>query len=353
MANAKRLPSGAWRVLVYGGKDSTGERHYESFTDWDKHKAELAAKEYQVHHKEISRDAGNMTVEEAIDKYINSKDGVLSPSTIRGYENIKKNKLTGIRNIKLNKLKSSDAQGAINAEAKNSSAKTVKNINSLLCAVLKTNGIEIEKSTLPQKEKYSPYVLGMDGIKLILETVKEKEMELPIALAAFMGLRRSEICALKWENINLKAETITIKEAAVSDKDGKIQIKQPKSYAGNRTIPMPQYLLDVLNEQKDKKGFVVKLTGDAITKRYKHILKAAGIPQECRFHDLRHANASAMLALGVPDKYAMERMGHATNSTLKTIYQHTIDTQRELINKRVNQFFDNEMHHEKQHENAE
>ena len=58
-----------------------------------KRRAELEAKDYHVHHKEISRVAGNMTVEEAIDKYINSRDGVLSPSTIRGYDIIKRNSL--------------------------------------------------------------------------------------------------------------------------------------------------------------------------------------------------------------------------------------------------------------------
>ena len=58
-----------------------------------------------------------------------------------------------------------------------------------------------------------------------------------------------------------------------------------------------------------------------------------------RFHDLRHYTASVLLALGVPDKYAMEVMGHATNATLKQIYQHTMDDKRrETAEKMVSYF---------------
>ena len=52
-------------------------------------------------------------------------------------------------------------------------------------------------------------------------------------------------------------------------------------------------------------------------------MRKSGVPH-FRFHDLRHVNASTMLAVGVPDKYSMKRMGHATNNMLKTTYQHTI-----------------------------
>ena len=69
------------------------------------------------------------------------------------------------------------------------------------------------------------------------------------------------------------------------------------------------------------------------------ILEAHNIPH-CRFHDLRHANASIMLMLGVPDKYAMERLGHATNSTLKNVYQHTMDAEKLDIASRINAYFE-------------
>ena len=57
-------------------------------------------------------------------------------------------------------------------------------------------------------------------------------------------------------------------------------------------------------------------------------------------HDLRHINASIMLALGVPDKYAMERGGWSTPSTLKNVYQHTFTAEREETDKKIDNYMD-------------
>ena len=59
-----------------------------------------------------------------------------------------------------------------------------------------------------------------------------------------------------------------------------------------------------------------------------------------RFHDLRHVNASVMLKLNIPNKYAAERMGHATEDMLKNVYQHTLSQDMKSINQTVNDYFD-------------
>lgn len=58
-----------------------------------------------------------------------------------------------------------------------------------------------------------------------------------------------------------------------------------------------------------------------------------------RLHDMRHANASIMLALGVLDEYAMERMGHAANNMLKTVYQHTMRSTQDEVADVVDDYF--------------
>ena len=65
-----------------------------------------------------------------------------------------------------------------------------------------------------------------------------------------------------------------------------------------------------------------------------------GLPH-MTFHDLRHLNASVMLQLGIPDKYAMERGGWSTTSTLKSVYQHTFSEEREAVNRKINEYFEN------------
>ena len=113
-----------------------------------------------------------------------------------------------------------------------------------------------------------------------------------------------------------------IKQAIVDGEDGP-ELKGTKTYSGDRKIRMPEYIKSLIDAQPHTDDHVIHLSGQAMYKRFSRLCESAGLPHY-RFHDLRHANASVMLALNVPDKYAMERMGHATNNMLKTTYQHTI-----------------------------
>lgn len=90
MAKAKQLPSGSWRVQVYLGEDENGKPIRKSFTASTKKEAEFKALNYQMHNKEMRQNPSNLTLSEAIDRYIESKENILSPSTIRGYTFIHK-----------------------------------------------------------------------------------------------------------------------------------------------------------------------------------------------------------------------------------------------------------------------
>ena len=85
-----------------------------------------------------------------------------------------------------------------------------------------------------------------------------------------------------------------------------------------------------------------------ITDRFANLLKKAGL-KHFRFHDLRHYSASILHAMGIPDKYIMERGGWSTSSTLKTVYQHTMRGKNKEINNKINSYFET-MQHEIQHE---
>ena len=71
--------------------------------------------------------------------------------------------------------------------------------------------------------------------------------------------------------------------------------------------------------------------------RFQKLMKEQGV--KMTFHDLRHLNASVMLMLGVPDKYAMERGGWSTTSTLKSVYQHTFSEERKQADTMIDTFF--------------
>ena len=124
MAKAKKLPSGAWRVLVYDYTDENKKRHYQSFTADTAKEANYLAAEYALKKKSKSKPV-NKTVSEAIDNYIEIKRMFFPPSTIASYKKIKRNNLQSLLNTKLSKLTQEDIQREINTEAKTLSPKTV------------------------------------------------------------------------------------------------------------------------------------------------------------------------------------------------------------------------------------
>ncbi len=177
-------------------------------------------------------------------------------------------------------------------------------------------------------------------IRILHDDCKDTDFELPFLLAVWLGLRTSEIRGLTWDCID--GDILTIKQAMVDGEDGP-QLKQPKTYSGNRKLKVPPYIMGLLDETPHTDEYIVHATRNVL---YKHLQRACVRceVQPFRFHDLRHVNASVMLRLNVPDKYAMERMGHSTNNMLKNVYQHTMDDKAVAVADAVDGFFETEFH---------
>ena len=355
MANAKQLPSGTWRVLVYDGKDATGKRIYTSFTAPTEKEANFMALDHQLHHQNNQKVA-EMTFEKALQQYIENRNAILSPSTIREYKRMHKYFSKKLLETPLKKVSQDMVQKEINFFSKTLSPKSVKNIHGLISAVLKEyNPNMILCTKLPQKQKSNVYIPSENDVILLLNGAKQyyPQLYIPILLACSIGLRRSEICALKWHDIDFKNKTITIKSAKVLNENTDWIIKNPKSFSGNRTLIISDTVIDILQnfkkENKAKKeDFVISINPSIITNNFSRLLKKIELPH-FRFHDLRHFNASIMLSLNIPDKYAMERMGHATNTMLKTIYQHTFTEKQIEVSHTINHYIDTIVQHEMQH----
>ncbi len=355
MAKAKQLPSGAWRVLVYDGKDANGKRIYTSFTAPTEKEANFMALDHQLHHKNKQKVA-EMTFEKALQQYTENRNAILSPSTIREYKRMSKHFSENLLKTPLKKISQDIVQKEINFFSKTLSPKSVKNIHGMISAVLKEYNPTMTLCTkLPQKQKVDVYIPSENDIILLLNGAKQyyPQLFIPILLACYIGLRRSEICALKWTAIDFKNKTITIKSAKVLNEYTDWIIKNPKSFSGNRTLIMSDMIIEILQnfkkENKAKKeDFVISVNPSMITNNFSRLLKKIELPH-FRFHDLRHFNASIMLSLNIPDKYAMERMGHATNTMLKTVYQHTFTQKQIEVSNTINHYIDTIMQHEIQH----
>ena len=351
MAKAKKLPSGAWRTLVFSHTETVDGKKikkYESFTAETKKESEFLAAEFSVTRKK-KKDPLNITVGEAIDRYIEMKDAVLSPSTVREYKQERRNCLQGLMDKKLIELTHEVVQKEINKESALRSPKSVKNSHGLLSASLREFYPEfVLRTTLPSKKKINTYIPTKKEIDTLLAITKDTSLYVPILLASCLGLRRSEICALKWESVDFKKNTIRIEKAKVLDENNSWVIKDPKSYAGNRILLMPKIICETLSKEERVSEYIINIKPSTITLQFVRLLESENM-NHFRFHDLRHYYASVMLALNIPDKYAMERMGHATNTMLKNIYQHTMDEKNNDINKILNSYFEENIQHEIQH----
>lgn len=342
MATPKKLPSGAWRIQIYIGRDENGKKIVESITAPTKREVEEKARvrELEISHgKFVEEDSREITVGDAIDNYINYRDAVLSPKTIREYRNMRKNYCTDLMPRKVRTLSENDIQKSINNLAKSHSPKTVKNFMGLLLpsvrAVDKSINFDIN---LPQPEKTEMQIPDNFLLERIMDEAMGTELYIPILLGATCGLRRSEIAALDYtEDFDYTKNTVTINKAVVRNSEGLWETKKPKSAAGYRTVKVPGWVMDVIKDAADN-GFH-PCNADYITNGYKRICKQLGI-KNIRFHDLRHYYASSLLALGVPDKYAMARMGHATTNMLKNVYQHRMRDKDKELDATIEAYFD-------------
>lgn len=331
MAKAKKLPSGSWRVQVFDHKDVDGKLHYKSFTAPSKREAEFLAAEWAA--DKSSTIVDNITLYEAITRYIDTKRDVLSPATIRGYEGMVKY-FREIGRTTLKELNNTAIQIWISDISKNLSPKSTRNIYGLLVPSLQMFAPDYRlKVTLPAKKKPDLYVPSDKDIKTLIESIRGTELEIAVLLAAFGPLRRGEICAL--EDSDIHGNIVKVRKSMVKGPDKIWYIKQPKTYSGYRSLEFPDY---VIEKMEGIHGRIIKATPDQISNRFRRAVISAGLPH-FRFHDLRHYSASIMHAIGVPDQYILQRGGWASDNVMKTVYRNVIDLESAKQVKKVNRHF--------------
>ncbi len=345
MATAKKLASGSWRCQVYSHTEEIMQpdgsvkkkRIYKSFTSDDvtkkgKRKAEQMAAEWAANKEKLPK--SSITIKEAVMRYIQSKEEVLSPSTIRGYKGIEKNYFDSIGNVSIEDVTSEIIQRWVGTISIGRSAKSVKNAHALLISAIGMFYPDLSlKTKLPQKEQVDLYIPTDKDIQKLLNHVKGKELEIAIYLAAFGPMRRGEICAL--ESTDIKGNTVTVNKSMVLTPDNTWEIKSPKTFASYRNIVYPDFVIERI---KGIKGRVVKCTPSQLTNRFRTAVEFSGVPR-FRFHDLRHYSASIMHAMGIPDVYIMQRGGWTTDNVMKTVYRHVLTDKTKDMNQKANDYF--------------
>lgn len=327
----RMLPSGRWRceVIFEGQRISAVEDDPDTA-----HATVMAIKAGLIEAKKSPR---KLTIGAAVDRYIESKDSVLSPATLLGYKKIRKNHMKDLEGVTLQNLTQERVQRWVNKLAKTLSAKTVRNAHGLLTATMAEYRPELAlRTTLPQKDAKQISIPTEDEIAKIMQGCAGRPEELPILLAMWLGLRASEIRGLTWDDV--QDGRIHVRQAIVDGENGPA-LKKTKTVAGDRWIKAPQYILDLINAQPRNGDHIVPLTGRAMYMRFYRLCERLEIPHY-RFHDLRHTAASVSVILGVPTKYSQQRMGHQTDNMLKSVYEHTMRDKEDKYATRIDNYFE-------------
>lgn len=336
MAKAKKRGK-SWRCQIFVGKDpETGKNMYKSFTATTKKAAELAAAEYSAGN--IKQQVADATVGAALAQYIASRNKILSVTTLRGYEKLQRTAYGNIGNMLISDITTSMLQAWVNQYSIGHSPKTVRNAYNLLVSAMKQVNPDCRATaTLPAKIKPSLLIPTAEEVDLLIAAA-DPELQLPVMLAAKAGLRRSEICALDYDKINCKAQNVKITSALVQDANKDWVTKPPKSYAGSRTVPLPDDIIAIVKRRKKAKLDLITVNPDIISHRFAALRKQLDLPHY-RFHDLRHYYASVLLTLGIPDIYIAGIMGHEDISLTKKVYAHLMEQKQVGYEKMVANYF--------------
>jgi len=336
MATAKKLPSGSWRVQVFSHYEVVNGkkvRRYQSFTSKDKtragkYEAERMANEWLYKRSERRR---SVSILDAVNLYIDSRRGVLSPSSVRAYTSYKKHHLDDIGMMDVNDIDQAKMQAWVSGLSQSLSPKSVKEIVSLVnSACFDAAGTKMTL-TLPMPEPKPQYTPTDAEVKEIYDCLSD-DLKLCLLLAAFCSLRRCEVCAL--ERSDFHDGFVTISKIMVRDVTGDWIIKKPKTPGSIRSIPVPDKIMRMIEEREGK---IVPFVPDQVSKKFRNIALKHGY--KWTYHGLRHYYASIAHYLGVPDAYIMANGGWSTDHVMKRVYREALRDKRKEENDKIEKHF--------------
>lgn len=294
-----------------------------------------AVKQALVREK-VSRCPADMTVESAVEKYIELKTPVLSPTTIRSYTSVAKNAYDDIAALSFSHLTAAVLQAWVNKYSSEHTPKATANAHGLLRAALSMFAPDVSfRVSLPKRnppELYTP--TEAEVAKLIEISKKNPKLYKALILASY-GLRRGEICALTYGDVDRKKNTVYVNKNMVrSGKNGWV-IKPPKTPQSIRHVVLaPNAVKALTGDAMDAGELIIGYHPDALTNAFKRLRNASGLPQ-FRFHDLRSFSASLQHSIGIPEQYILKSHGWKSNRVLMQTYRRTMTDKENEYNKKV------------------
>jgi len=364
----KQRAKGSWTIILDVGRDpGTGKRKQQWLTvRGTKRDAERKLAEVQV-----SMDTGTyitpakITVGEFLQRWL--KDYALTnvrPRTYEGYQMIlEAHLIPALGGIPLPKLQPAKIQEYYATALKEGrrdgrgglSARSVQHHHRLLSqalaravnwGLLVRNLAEAVDPPKPVNKEMS--TLDEDSLDAFLDAAEETPFYHLFHLAAYTGLRRSELLGLRWKDVNLNLGTLSVTQVMHRLRDGTVVFQEPKTAKSRRQVSLsPETVITLRNhkvhQEQQARTFGMDLVTDrlvflkvdgaplspiTVNHAFARILRKAGL-EGIRLHDLRHTRASLMMERGVYPKVVQERLGHSSIAVTMDVCSHLLPGMQE------------------------
>ena len=343
--SVRQLPSGTFRWQITLGFGQDGKQILKYGVAESRQLAERAKSQAVA-----DRDRGllpmpsRITLNDWLPKWLDGKAPSLAPKTIANYRYLTERHLRPLLGEKrLQDLKPSDVRSAYQALAQRGYSRSLLHQmrvilkgalhEALLDEVVSRNVAEVAR--LPSfKRTRVARALDQGEARRFLAVAHEQRLGVLFEFVIATGLRRGEVCALSWKNVDLNVGILRVREN-LTVVNGQATLGVPKTESGIRDLHLAPETVTLLRRHREQQAAEfpfasphvftnragARLYPDSLTKISGRIAVKAGLGT-VRFHDLRHTYASLMLSQGVPMEVVSEKLGHSRPSTTADIYRH-------------------------------
>lgn len=349
---AKRRPSGdgmvrkredgRWEGRIVVGHKENGEPIFRYvYADTQKELTAKLRKCITAYQGVDLTERSRITLSEWLDQWLISIDGTVRPSTLNGYRSYIENHIRpGLGEKRITQIKAADIQKFYDKLGQTLASGSVRRIHTTLHGIMKAaqqarliprNPVD---EVAPPKFSYQQKnVLTDEQLAVFMDAIKEDEVWFDFFYTEIMtGLRRGEICGLRWEDFDEVNGTLKVCRTVRREKGTGLTTGDTKTYAGTRKIILPPSVTAILKERKQTAltdwifpnplCLEQPTAPDSAYRRMKLLLEQAGLP-DIRFHDLRHTFATHALTSGVDVKTLSGILGHTRAAFTLDTYTHT------------------------------
>jgi len=339
---AHKLPSGSWRVQTrVGGQRISVTRETRKQAERDA--LALIAEFQQTGAPLVTPDR---TIGEIVDKYIEDMRPLLAPASVLSNESVRENRLQHMMRMRYRDIR--DWQTLINEDVGEVSPKTLQNSWGLVKAALRHAGLKVPSVRLPKAEATRDVFLDEEQIRIFCDAIYGSKYEVG-CLLALHSLRRSEICGLRWCDVDLsdpEHAAVHVNGAKVLMADGKHweRVENTKTTYSRRTVPIfiPRLYELLRNDMKyhDASEPVIPHKIAVYLPYVKRVAqRTKGLPDDLTLHDLRRSFCSLCWAMGVDLMTTMTLGGWGSSDTVMRHYARLSEMQKAREVDKLRAFF--------------